>query len=226
MHCARSLGHADECAMCGTRVISGDIALVHLGREGWARNISEGDFVRESNDSKGDDTVIDPTTSSLQPSTGMTETSTVEAQGKVTPESDSSDSSFLFQESVTGKHGSNEQATQDASASTSLPKHISTAKDSESRDERAREIGSRATSTEASTLTQTAGSDKSRKSELDPGKGLMKIMYDHSDEMQPKGRIERKAAEEKEAAELAAAASLQARALQSCEASISVCMST
>jgi hypothetical protein len=197
MHCARSLGHTDECAMCGTRVISGGIALVHLGREGWARNISEGDFVRESNDSKGDDTVIDPTTSSLQPSTGMTETSTVEAQGTVTPESDSSDSSSLFQESVTGKHGSNEQATQDASAGTSLPKHISTAKDSESRDERAREIG-----------------------------GLMKIMYDHSDEMQPKGRIERKAAEEKEAAELAAAASLQARALQSCEASISVCMST
>jgi hypothetical protein len=53
----------------------------------------------------------------------------------------------------------------------------------------------------------------------------MKIMHDYSDEMQPKGRIEQKAAEEQEAAELAAAASLQARALQSCEASISVCMS-
>jgi hypothetical protein len=49
----------------------------------------------------------------------------------------------------------------------------------------------------------------------------MKIMYDYQ-EMQPKGRIERKAAEEQEAAGLDAAASLQARALQSCEASISV----
>jgi hypothetical protein len=196
---------------------------VHLGREGWARNISEGDFVRESNDSKGDDTVIDTTTTSLQPSKGMTETSTVEAQGTVTPALDSSDSSSSFQESVAGKPGSNERATQDASAGTSLPQHISKARDSESRDERGRD--SRATSTEASTLSQTAGSDKSRKSELDPGKGLMKIMHDYSDEMQPKGRIEQKAAEEQEAAELAAAASLQARALQSCEASISVCMS-
>ena len=206
--------------MCGTRVICRVIALEHLGREGWARNISEGDFVRDSNDSKGDDTVTDTITSSLQPSKSMTETGTVEAQGTVTKDhgsSSSSSSSSSFQESVAGQQNSNERATQDASAGTSLPQHTSTAGDSESRDGRDR--GSRTTSTEAGTLTQTAGRDDD--SELDPGKGLMKIMYDYQ-EMQPKGRIERKAAEEQEAAGLDAAASLQARALQSCEASISV----